>query len=142
MKIYLDTSSLVKLYHDEVGTEELDKIFNNYVIDQIFLSEIAKLEFNSAIWKKVRAKDISSNEAKEIIEAFEFDVEKYTFILIDSSVIEDALSLLSKYGSKGLRSLDAIQLASVLQVEEKISFAKTADELLKDLMINEDIKIL
>lgn len=31
MKIYLDTSSLVKLYHEEEGTEKIDEFLNNLI---------------------------------------------------------------------------------------------------------------
>ena len=54
MKIYIDTSSLVKLYHAEPGTELIDKVFEQNSITEIYLSTITKIEFNSAITKKVR----------------------------------------------------------------------------------------
>ena len=38
MKIFLDTSSLFKLYHEEEGTEELEKVFSQAKITEIFLS--------------------------------------------------------------------------------------------------------
>ena len=50
MKIFLDTSSLFKLYHEEEGTEELEKVFSQAKITEIFLSEITKVEFTSTIW--------------------------------------------------------------------------------------------
>jgi len=49
MKLFLDTSSLIKLYHNEVGTDVLDKILEYNEIDEIYLSDIAKVEFSSAI---------------------------------------------------------------------------------------------
>ena len=51
MKIFLDTSSLFKLYHQEVGTNELENLFTKVKITHIFLSEIAKVEFTSTIRK-------------------------------------------------------------------------------------------
>jgi predicted nucleic acid-binding protein len=53
MKIVLDTSALFKLYHQEAGTVQLEAVFTHANITQVFLSEIAKVEFASAIWKKV-----------------------------------------------------------------------------------------
>ena len=38
MKIFFDTSSLFKLYHEEEGTEELEKVFSQAKITEIFLS--------------------------------------------------------------------------------------------------------
>ncbi len=59
MKIFLDTSSLFKLYHQEIGTEELEALFRTKNITDIFLSEISKIEITSTVWKKVRTKEIS-----------------------------------------------------------------------------------
>jgi len=140
MKIFLDTSSLIKLYHTEAGTDKLDKIIEDYPIEDIFLSEIAKVEFNSAVWKKVRTKDLTNNEAIAIIESFQSDFVNYTFIEADSDLIVLACDLVAKYGLKGLRTLDSIQLASIITVQTDLSFAVTADELLKELIENEGIK--
>lgn len=59
MKIFLDTSSLIKLYHTEIGTDDLDKLLDENSVQEIFLAEIAKIEFSSAVWKKVRTKDLT-----------------------------------------------------------------------------------
>jgi predicted nucleic acid-binding protein len=64
MKIFLDTSSLFKLYHREADTAELELTFSRVKITGIFFSEISKIEFSSTIWKKVRTKDITESEAK------------------------------------------------------------------------------
>ena len=50
MKIFLDTSSLCKLYHQE--TEELEEVFSQVKITHIYLSEIAKVEFTSTVTKR------------------------------------------------------------------------------------------
>ncbi len=140
MKIYLDTSSLFKLYHTEIGTEDMDKLFEDYTISEIFISEITKIEFTSAIWKKVRTKDLTEKEANSINDSFNSDYDNYTFIAIDTDLIFDARDLLVKYGLKGLRTLDSIQLASILKVKSELSFAVTADDLLKSLIESEGIK--
>jgi len=139
MKIFLDTSSLIKLYHYEIGTDILDKIFEDNVIDEFFLSDIAKVEFTSAIWKKVKTKDLTSEEATGIIESFNDDYDKYTFIDLDSELISHARDLVVKYGLKGLRTLDSFQLASIIEVKPGLSFAVTSDELLKSLIELEGI---
>ncbi len=43
MKIFLDTSSLFKLYHKEDGTENLELFFSTLKITNIFLSEISNM---------------------------------------------------------------------------------------------------
>ena len=139
MKIFLDTSSLIKLYHNEIGTDILDRLFEDNEVGEIFLSDIAKVEFTSAIWKKVRTKDLTSDEATDIIASFLDDYDKYTFIDVDSELISIARDLVVKYGLKGLRTLDSVQLASIIEVKTGLSFAVTADVLLKSLIEFEGI---
>ncbi len=142
MKIYLDTSSLIKLYHTETETEKLDDLFNSNSIETVFLSEITKVEFNSAIQKKARTKDLSSNEATRIIEAFEADYGNFSFVKIDYNLILQARELISKYATEGLRTLDSIQLASIISAKQQIAFAITADKLLLTLIHMEGVNTL
>ena len=139
MKIFLDTSSLIKLYHNEIGTEVLDKVFEDNIIEEIFLSDITKVEFESAIWKKVRTKDLTIDEANGIIDSFDVDYNKFSFISINSKLISIAKNLVTKYGLKGLRTLDSIQLASIIKVKKDLSIAFTSDDLFKSLIKLEGI---
>lgn len=50
--MFLDTSSLFKLYHREIGTTELESLFSTLKITEVFLSEISKIEFTSAYLEK------------------------------------------------------------------------------------------
>jgi uncharacterized protein len=141
MKIFLDTSSLIKLYHTEVGTDYLDKLFETHSISEIFLSDLAKVEFTSAIWKKVRTKDLTEKEANDILLSFTDDYENYTFIEIDSELVQNARDLVAKYGLKGLRTLDSFQLAAILKIKSDLAFAVTSDDLLKTIIKLEGITI-
>jgi len=142
MKIFLDTSSLVKLYHNEDGSEELIQLFQEQNIEAIFLSNIAKLEFSSAVYKKVRTRELSENEANELIQLFESDFSKYSFINCNNEIVEEANKLLKLYGANGLRSLDSIQLASMIKVKQEIDIAKSADVKLNAFITSEGIRIL
>ena len=139
MKIFLDTSALFKLYHQETGTEELESIFIKSKITHIYLSEISKVKFSSAIWKKVRTKEISVVQAKLTAELFENDFEKYSFISTDSLIIEQARNLTTKYGAEGLRTLDSIQLSTCLVLEKQVDLFITADKLLNTLIEREGL---
>ena len=139
MKVFLDTSSLLKLYHHEVGTEKLLNILSQGV-EEIYLSELAILEFHSAIWKKVRTSKIEVVTAKAVITCFQTDYTQFRWIQLDSKVIQLGRELLMKYGTTGLRTLDAIQLASALALKEqpKIYFF-TADQLLQSFFEQEGL---
>lgn len=141
MKIFLDTSSLLKLYHYEQGTEMLDKLFVDFAVSKVYLSEIAKVEFDSAIWKKVRTGELIQEEARSLIDSFELDYDKYKFIKMDSEIVSNARNLISKYGTNGLRTLDSIQLSSALKVRSELSFFVTADDLLRHLAETEKMLV-
>lgn len=141
MKIFLDTSSLLKLYHYEQGTEMLDKLFDDFAVSKVYLSEIAKVEFDSAIWKKVRTGELIQEEARSLIDSFELDYDKYNFIELDSEIVNNAKNLILKHGIKGLRTLDSIQLSSALKVKSELSLFVTADDLLRHLAETENLYV-
>lgn len=132
MNIFLDTSSLFKLYHKEPGTAVIEQIFRNNAVTTVFLSEIAKIEFASTIWKKVRTHEISEIQAATLIDLFDKDSEHLTFIQIDSIITEQAKRLISKYGKQGLRTLDSIQLSTAVTLREHAGLFITSDNLLND----------
>ena len=131
MKIFLDTSSLIKLYNKEADTHIVENIFIQNSVTFLFLSEISKMEFISAIWKKVRTKEIAEEKAEIIIQLFEKSFENYFFIKNDSLVFDHARTLLAKYGKLGLRTLDSIQLSVAVSLINEVDLFVTADKLLK-----------
>lgn len=139
MNIFLDTSSLFKLYHEEPGTETIDNIFIDNKIIGIFLSEIAKVEFASTIWKKVRLGEINESQAIAKMKLFEADFPKYTFVQIDSSITNHARNLITKYGKQGLRTLDSIQLSTSVYLINQCSLFITTDKLLNNLFAQESL---
>ena len=130
MKIFLDTSSLFKLYHRENDTDIIERIFTGNNVTIVFLSEIAKIEFASTVWKKVRLQEISELQAQTIMKLFETDFDKYTFIQIDSIITEQARSLITKYGKQGLRTLDSIQFSTAVILKNQSDLFITTDKLL------------
>jgi predicted nucleic acid-binding protein len=140
MKLYLDTSSLIKLYHKENGTTELENIFSTNAVTQVFLSEIAKVEFSAALWKKVRTNEISQEQAKTTIRLFEQDFDKYCFVAVDALLLEQAKCFVAQYGLEGLRTLDSIQLASCTSISEDVDLYVSADKLLLSLLKLEGLK--
>jgi len=138
MKAFLDTSSLVKLYHQETGSETILKTLSN--IKAVVLSEIAILEFRSAFWKKIRQKELPEETAVNVIACFENDYDKFQWIIIDSNVIHSSAGLLMRYGSKGLRTLDSLQLACALTLEIDDYIFLSSDVLLLEFFNNEKLK--
>ena len=142
MNLFLDTSSLIKLYHEEAETDELDGLFRDYHISKIYLSEVSKIEFASALWKKARTGEISSPIASKIISLFESDYHKYNFVLLDRVVMGQSRFLLQRHGINGLRTLDGIQLACASILGRNVDLYKTSDRQLKQFFIMESLPVV
>lgn len=141
MKAFLDTSSLIKLYHQEEGSDSITKAISNDV-EEIFLSELAVLEFRSAIWKKIREKEIEETAAMEVMSCFHSDHDNFQWILLESDTVESAAHLLMKYGKNGLRTLDSLQLAAALTLKDEECIFLTSDKLLRSLFEEEKLRVL
>ncbi len=142
MKVFFDTSSLFKLYHYEQGTPELIDFLNNHFIEEIFLSELSYIEFSSVVWKKCRMNEIDEKSSKKLLQHFHNDVDKFSFILIDKNIRNASTNLIEKHWKRGLRTLDSIQLASSLQVKDKIEVFFSSDIILSELASFEGLSIM
>ena len=142
MKIFIDTSSLFKLYHTEEGTELLLDLFKNNSIEKVYIAEITKIEFDSVVWKKFRKNEIEENKVLKIIKNFEKDSKKFNFIKDNIKLRKSAKSLISKYGKFGLRTLDSLQLSSAITVGDSAELFITSDKLLQKLFEFEELSIL
>lgn len=138
MVIFLDTSTLVKLYYKELDSEQLVRIISEKA-DELFLFDIAKVEFTSAIWKKVRTGDLDKEIARQVIACFENDYDKFNWIRADSTIIDRSRNLFKKYGMASLRTLDALQLGACISARSEIDVFLTNDDFLKELFVKEGL---
>ncbi len=139
MKAFLDSSSLLKLYHKEPDSDIIIKVLSSD-IKELFISELSILEVRSAVWKKVRTGELSTNIASRVILYFQKDYNKFQWIKLESNIIKTASELLMKYGNKGLRTLDSLQLASALVLKDETCIFITSDKLLDSLFKEENLK--
>lgn len=72
-----------------------------------------------------------------MVQLFEKDYAKYTFIIIDGIILEQAKNLIARYGAEGLRTSDSIQLSTAVALRNKADLFKTTDELLKSFFKQE-----
>ena len=134
MIIFLDTSSLFKLYQYEIGTDILDKLFIENEIDDIILSELSKIEFKSIVWKKIRMKEFAISEGNKFLEMFKNDYLNYRFIEIKKDIIDLSLLMIEEFGQDGLRTLDSIQLAIAYKHKNIIDLGISSDKLLNSFI--------
>lgn len=140
MNLFFDTSALFKLYHIEEGIKELIDFFTSNTIDSIFVSEITSIEFSSAVWKKCRKNEIDETTAKILIDKFELDSANYRVVNQSDNLVKLAKNLIESHWQIGLRTLDSIQLASVLTIKD-IDFFFTSDKILSEVAINEGLNV-
>jgi len=102
MNVFFDTSSLFKLYHREIGTEELMRLFDEVGIEVIYLAEITKIEFSSAVWKKCRKNEIDERLANQLIEKFDKDSVRFNYVPESQILRQNAKELIGRHWIKGL----------------------------------------
>lgn len=141
---FLDTSALIKLYHQEIGTEQVEAIFQQEE-DPLLISELAIVELYSTFARKVRTEEISLQAQKEAQQNFEEDrVQRFIVHPLGSVIIQRAKELIQKHGNtKALRSLDSLQLGTCLAVRagDDLAFV-CADTRLLDVAKLEGLQVL
>lgn len=114
MNIFLDTSALVKFYHEEEGTASVTALILDCRGD-IHISVLAKLEVISSICRRFRSKEIDDASYREAVFAFREDLQRYKLVPLSTLVLSKAESLLIDLAPAfGLRTLDALHLATYI----------------------------
>jgi predicted nucleic acid-binding protein len=75
VSVFADSSSLVKLYADEAGAEQVRALPR-----PLYVSLLARVEVPAALWRKHRTKALTADETAELVAAFaaDFPVEDET----------------------------------------------------------------
>jgi predicted nucleic acid-binding protein len=61
VRLFLDTSSLIKLYHEEPDSKSLDAVLESGLVSSIILSDLSRVELLSALWKKRRTGELTDD---------------------------------------------------------------------------------
>lgn len=104
MILYLDTSSLVKLYVEEVRSDAVRQWVDN--AEAVATCRVAYPEMLSALTRRHNRGDLSTEDYETVAECFTGEWEH--FVALDFDEIE-AGHLVRKYG---LRGFDAVHLAA------------------------------
>ena len=109
MRIFLDSSALVKRYILESGTEEVLEVCKE--ADEIIISVICIPEIISAFNRIIRDGKLSLEDYKKIkIDIFK-DIEQATIIELSEKTIHESVISLEQCS---LRAMDAIHIGSAL----------------------------
>ncbi len=119
MKIYyFDTSAIIKRYHREDGSKSVNKLFEEIERGEGkgVISYLCVLESLSAI---VRRKKEIKGDYRKVVKAMLLEyTEKMTIIPVDNDIMTLAMKIVLKHG---LRSLDAMHLATVIHVSQYLT---------------------
>lgn len=113
--VYLDTSSLVKLYVREAGSSEIVQLISES--SAVVTSIVAYAEARAAFARQHRINNLSLKEFGEIKIIFEEDWSRYLVVGLNREILSISGELVEKYD---LRGFDAIHLASCLFFQRKI----------------------
>jgi len=118
---FLDTSALVKRYHAEAGSAEVDRLWNDPETS-LFVSRLSAPEIVSAFAGKVRTGEISAADFDLSTRRFAADARKksFTTIRLLARHFKEAERQIRQHGlTMRLRTLDALQLAVALDLQAR-----------------------
>ena len=130
---FLDTSALAKLYHEEPGSEYVERIISRPGSKGI-VSRLSLVEMESVLAIKVRTGVLNENGRSVALRRLRADIARNRLIVgpaVEPRHYRSAAKLLRLHGvSRGLRTLDALQLAIALEMLESawISVMLSADK--------------
>ena len=120
MTLYLDTSSLVKLYIAEPGSDAVRRLVNQAIV--VATSAIAYPETRAALARRRRERALSPAAFAFATRAFEDDWSRYLAVDVSASICREAGGLAERYR---LRGYDSVHLASYLEVARRAGARET-----------------
>jgi predicted nucleic acid-binding protein len=116
LRLYLDTSALVKLYVEEEGSSLIRQAVAE--ADTVATTIIAYVEAHAAFARRQREKTISLSDYRQIIRDFKADWRRYLVLEVTERLVERAEELAEDHH---LRAYDAIHLASAGVLKERLA---------------------
>lgn len=107
MTLYLDTSSLVKLYVDEPDADDVQRVVGE--ADVVATSVLAYAEARAAFARRRREKLMTPAESRAALRQLDADWPRYIVILLGDELGQAAGRLADVHG---IRGCDAVHLAA------------------------------
>jgi uncharacterized protein len=120
MTLYLDTSSLVKLYVAEPDSDAVRMLVEQATV--VATSGIAYPETRAALARRRRERALSPTAYRIATRAFEDDWPRYLAVDVSATICRDAGNLAERYR---LRGYDSVHLASYLEIARRAGVADT-----------------
>ncbi|VEN74709.1 PIN domain protein [Candidatus Desulfarcum epimagneticum] len=118
LNLFFDTSALAKIFHKEAGSEAVIGLIQNQNAE-LWISELARVELVSALHRRFRMHEINAEQLKTVLGILGKELKNFHSEPLGSGVLAEAEKLIRDYaGTIGLRTLDALHLATFLLISE------------------------
>lgn len=118
---FFDSSALAKRYIPEAGTNWIRSIVSLNAGNNIIVASITRVEIISAVMRRARETSISVRTSQAVhLLVNRHSQRQYHIIGLTETIVLNAQNLLEVHP---LRAYDAVQLASALEVNQRLSVA-------------------
>ncbi len=107
MKAFLDTSTLIKKYVSEPGSDRLEELLEK--VSEIVVAPIYWIELNSALERRLHEKTLSHPQVAAIRQEAGKDLTYFSRVIWNEVLEQKAVEMIKKYYFK---ALDSVQIAS------------------------------
>jgi uncharacterized protein len=118
--LYLDTSSLVKLYVVEPGSDAMHKLVDAATV--VATSSVAYTETRAALARRRRERALRLADFASAKKTFEADWPRYLAVEVTSALCREAGEFAERYR---LRAYDSVHLAAFAEVARKAGVRDT-----------------
>lgn len=144
--LFLDTSALAKLYHHEIGSDEMEALAARAGV-RLIISQLSLVEMQSVFAGKVRTRAIDLVALDQLRGLFYADLAKSRFevVLLTHRHLAAAEALVRAHAvERALRTLDALQLSVALDLRRRGTAASmvTCDRNLGGVATREGLAVL
>lgn len=139
MILYLDTSSLVKLYVEEGDSDHVVELVESAKVTAT--SIVAYAEARAAFAGKHRENALNSREYRRLVSTLNEDWESYLIVQMQDEIVRTAGDLAEKHG---LRGFDAIHLSSAMALRNGLKTPivfSSSDQRLNDASRSEGFRL-
>ncbi len=127
MNLFFDTSALVKYYIPEIGSDKVERLVSD-LSNTIWLSELLKIEFYSALFRRLRNRELTISQVQTAISGFETSIQPFHIQPLNSLVLKETEQFLKTEGMNfPIRTLDALHFCSFTLISEPDWAFVTAD---------------
>ena len=145
---YFDSSTIVKRYAPEEGSEWVKSVLAPEGENTVYLAQIGVVEIAAALARKVRTEELSREESEGALDLFLADVARGEYLIapLNDVVVGQAVELTKRHP---LRGYDAVHLATALSLNLGLVTSElppltfvAADEVLCEAAQDEELKVI